>query len=409
MNSSSPPFSNPGPDPGLRRELDQRQGGVSHPADTGAPLLPVYSLLPLEPVRASGVTLYTADGREILDFYGGHAVALLGHGHPRLLAALQVQAKTLFFQSNALPLAIRAQAAEGLARFAPPGLERVFFVNSGAEANENALRLALRRRGRPGVVAVEGAFHGRTAAAGAVSHRASWYAFPHTPFPVTFVPRGDVDALEAALTPEVGAFILEPIQGMAGAIPLGREYLKAARELTREKGVLLIFDEVQCGMGRTGYPFAAQLYGVTPDLLTTAKGLAGGFPAGAVLMTDGVAAGLRPGELGSTFGGGPLACALLLAVLKIIEEEDLLPRVRALSKRLRESCRVGPVEGVQGEGFLLGLRTRRPAVEIQRELLERGILVGTSADPEIVRLLPPLILEEKHVDALVRALSELAP
>jgi acetylornithine/succinyldiaminopimelate/putrescine aminotransferase len=378
-------------------------------------LLPVYPHYPVEPVSGEGVILHTRDGRELIDFYGGHAVALLGYGHPRLLEALNAQAKTLFFQSNVVPLEVRAKAARHLVEFGPEGLTRTFFVNSGAEANENALRLAFRRTGRSRVVAIEGAFHGRTAAAGALTWgNARWYGFPRAPFDVTFVPRGDLAALESALAADggvcdVAALIVEPVQGQAGAYPLGRDWLVAARELTRKSGSVLIFDEVQCGMGRTGHPFAAQAYGVTPDILTTAKGLAGGFPAGAVLVSDALAAGLQGGDLGSTFGGGPLACALMIATIEAITDEELLPRVRRLSARLRAECRVGPVTDVQGEGFLLGLRTARPAKDVQAELIEHGIFSGTSGDPHIVRLLPPLILEDSHVDALIAALGKIRP
>lgn len=373
-------------------------------------LLPVYAHTPVEPVWGEGAVVHTRDGRALIDFYGGHAVALLGYRHPRLLAALSGQAAELFFQSNSVPLAVRARAAERLVRFGPAELTRAFLVNSGAEANENALRLAFRHTGKTRIVALEGAFHGRTAAAAAVSHKsATWYGFPRAPFDVTFVPRRDLGALEAALGPDVAALILEPIQGLAGAVDLGAPYLAAARELTQRSGALLIFDEIQCGMGRTGHPFAAQAYGVTPDLLTTAKGLAGGFPAGAVLVSDAVAAGLGKGDLGSTFGGGPLACALIEAVIDTIEAEGFLARVRSLSGLIRQTCQVGPVQSIQGDGFLLGLRTSRPAREIVDELLEKGILAGTSGDPRIVRLLPPLILEESHVATLARSLAEIRP
>ena len=377
-------------------------------------LLPVYAQLPVEPVRGEGVKLWTRDGRELLDFYGGHAVALLGYGHPRLLEALAAQAETMFFQSNLVPLEIRARAAHALVSFAPAGLSRAFLVNSGAEANENALRLAIRQTGRGRIVALEGSFHGRTAAAAAVTWGAEkWAAFPSNPFEVEFVPVGDLAALERALKlrgeadSRVAALILEPVQGMAGAVDLGAPYLAAARELTKAAGALLIFDEVQCGMGRTGQPFAAQFYGVTPDLLTTAKGLAGGFPAAAVLVSDAAASGLKKGDLGTTFGGGPLACALIEATIAAIEQEDLLARVRRLSARLRSECVGGVVTGVQGAGFLLGLRCARPAKEVQAELLDRGLMTGTSADPFVLRLLPPLVLEDAHVDALVSALKEL--
>ncbi|MEA2559136.1 MAG: acetylornithine/N-succinyldiaminopimelate aminotransferase [Acidobacteriota bacterium] len=372
-------------------------------------LLPVYPHAPIEPVRGEGALLYTRDGRELIDFYGGHAVALLGYGHPRLLAALAEQAKTLFFQSNVVPLEVRARAARRLVEWGPEGLNHAFLVNSGAEANENALRLAFRHTGRSRVVAVEGAFHGRTAAAAAVTWgSAKWYGFPQAPFEVTWVPRGDLDALQAALE-GAAALIVEPIQGQAGAYDLGGPWLSAARELTRKAGAVLIFDEVQCGMGRSGQPFAAQAYGVTPDLLTTAKGLAGGFPAGALLASDELSAGLREGDLGTTFGGGPLACALIETVIDTIEEEGLLRNVRVLSDRIRATCVTGPVTAIQGQGLLLGLRTTRPAKEIQAELIDRGIVTGTSGDPNIVRLLPPLVLREAHVDSLVAALREIRP
>lgn len=373
-------------------------------------LLPVYPHYAVEPVRGEGVMLFTRDGRQLIDFYGGHAVALLGYGHPRLLGALDAQARTLFFQSNVVPLEVRARAARRLVEWGPEGLTRVFFVNSGAEANENALRLAFRKTGRGRVVVLEGAFHGRTAAAGALTWGSKrWYGFPHAPFDVTFVPRGDLGTLEAALREDAAALVVEPVQGQAGAYDLGGDWLAAARELTRQAGAVLIFDEVQCGMGRTGHPFAAQAYGVTPDILTTAKGLAGGFPAGAVLVSDELAVGIQSGDLGSTFGGGPLACALMVAAIDAIEEEELLPRVRRLSQKIRETCRIGPVAAIQGEGFLLGLRTTRPARDIQAELIGHGIFTGTSGDPRIVRLLPPLILEDKHVEALVTALGKIEP
>jgi acetylornithine/succinyldiaminopimelate/putrescine aminotransferase len=387
-------------------------------------LMPVYAQTAIEPVSGDGVMLRTADGRELIDFYGGHAVALLGYRHPRLLAALSQQAERLFFQSNVVPLSIRARAAERLVGFGPPALGHAFLVNSGAEANENALRLALRQTGRSRVIALRGSFHGRTAAAAAVSDGAAetWYGFPRTPFEVTFVPRGDIAALERALAPgggggasgacgdcTVAAVILEPVQGMAGGVALGGDYLTAARQLTERAGAMLIFDEVQCGMGRTGQPFAAQTWNVVPDMLTTAKGLAGGFPAGALLVKPEIAARVRRGDLGSTFGGGPMACALIETVIDIIEDEGLLANVRRQSQRIFDSCRVGPVESIQGAGFLLGLRTRRPAREVVAALLAKGILTGPSADPQVVRLLPPLVLAAEHVDALAAALAEIAP
>ncbi len=374
-------------------------------------LAPVYAQWPLDVVGASGVHLHTRDGRRILDLYGGHAVAALGYSHPRWLAALETQARSLLFQSNAVPLEVRARAASRLAHFAGLGLNTVFFVNTGAEANENALKLALKITGRRKVVAVEGSFHGRTAAAGAVTWGAlqKWYGFPQAPFEVAFVPRGDADAIADAIGADTAAVIVEPVQGVAGAVDLGAPFLAALRARTGEVGALLICDEVQCGMGRTGFPFAANMHGVAPDMITTAKALGAGFPCSALLMADHVATRLRTDDLGTTFGGGPMACALVEAVVDIIETEGLLANVRQRAQQLRETCIVGPVESVQGAGLLAGLRTRRPAKDVQRELLERDILTGTSADPHVVRVLAPYVLEERHVAELADALARLAP
>ncbi|NJD31763.1 MAG: aspartate aminotransferase family protein [Gammaproteobacteria bacterium] len=372
-------------------------------------LAPVYSQWPLDVVGASGVHLHTRDGRRILDLYGGHAVAALGYSHPRWLAALEAQAKSLLFQSNAVPLEVRSRAAMRLSHFAGLGLNTVFFVNTGAEANENALKLALRITGRRKVVAIEGSFHGRTAAAGAVTWGAAkkWYGFPQAPFDVEFIPRGDLGAITRAVGPDTAAVIVEPVQGVAGAVDLGASFLGALRARTAETCAFLICDEVQCGMGRTGFPFAANMHGIAPDMITTAKALGAGFPCSAVLMADHVAAHLKTDDLGTTFGGGPMACALIEAVVDIIESEGLLANVRARAQQLRETCIVGPVESVQGAGLLAGLRTRRPAKDVQRELLERDILTGTSGDPNVVRVLAPYVLEERHVAQLRDALASL--
>ncbi len=353
-----------------------------------------------------GVTVQDKSGRKFLDFYGGHAVAALGYGHPYLIEALANQARRLFFQSNAVDLEIRVRAAARLVKFAPLGLTRVFFVNSGAEAIENALCVAFLVTKRPRVVVVAGAFHGRTAGAAAITdHHDGWYAFPRKPFDVTWVPFDDVSALQAALGPDVAAVIFEPVQGVAGARPLSKSFVQAAREVTQRHGALLILDEVQIGVGRSGSPFAAQHYGITPDVLATAKGIAGGFPCGALLVGEAVAAQLKRGQLGTTFGGGPMACALVDATLRAIEDEHLLERVKRVSKKIFDRCCVGPVEGIQGLGLLIGLRTRRPAREVLADLRAHAILAGTSHDPHIVRLMPPLILEEVHVEQLATALG----
>lgn len=369
----------------------------------------VYSLLPFKPVIGHGVFLEDETGRKVLDMYGGHAVAALGYGHPRLLEAIAKQASNMLFQSNAAKLTVRDRAAEKLIAFAGSGLARVFFVNSGAEANENALRLAFRTTGRTRVVAIEHGFHGRTAAAAAVSYGSDkgWYGFPALPFEVSFVPRDDQDALAAAVGDDTAAVIVEPVQGLAGAFDLSQEFLNKTREVTRSAGALLIFDEVQTGMGRLGASFGAQLYRVEPDLLTTAKGIAGGIPAGAVLMRPEIAHGLKGGSLGTTFGGGPVATAAIEAVIDTIIGESLLDNVRRVSAEIRSSCVTGPVESIHGQGFLLGLKTTPPAAKVRDALLEKNILAGTSADPHVLRLLPPLTLGLEHVEQLATALGEI--
>jgi len=375
---------------------------------TSDPLLDVFDRVGMTVTLGDGVTIEDSTGRRYVDFYGGHAVASLGYGHQRLLDALNEQARRLFFQSNAVDLEVRTRAAARLVKLAPRGLTKVFFVNSGAEANENALRIAFLVTKRPKVVAVRGAFHGRTAAAAAITdHAESWYAFPRTPFDVSWVDFDSVSSLRNAVDRDTAAVIFEPVQGVAGARALSKEFVHAAREAATKAGALLILDEVQIGVCRSGQPFAADHYGVLPDVLTTAKGIAGGFPCGALLVGDALAAQLKKGQLGTTFGGGPLACALVDATLQALEEDRVLERVRRVSRRIFETCRVGPVDSIQGLGLLVGLRCCRPAKEVLAELRARGILAGSSHDPQVVRLLPPLVIEEAQVEQLAAALKSI--
>ena len=380
-------------------------------AREAATTIPVYSQFPFVPQLGRGCELVTADGRRILDLYGGHAVAALGYGHPRLTQAIDAQSRRLLFQSNAVPLDVRAAAAERLVSIAPPGLTRAFFVNSGAEANENALKIACMATGRARVLAITHGFHGRTAAAAAVTWKAldTWYGFPHVPFEVDFIPRNDVAAARSMIDGSIAAVIFEPVQGIAGAFDLSAEFLQALRASTCNHDVVLIADEVQSGMGRSGRHFAVEASGIEPDILTCAKSLAGGFPCGAVLVNEAMSATIRPGDLGSTFGGGPVAAAAILAVIETIESEHLLENVRRREAEIREQCVTGPVTRVQGTGFLLGLVCDRPARDVQHALLDRGILAGTSNDPHVLRLLPPLVLESSHVARLADALSDIAP
>ena len=372
--------------------------------------IPVYGQLPFVPERASGCHIFTADGRRILDLYGGHAVAALGYGHPGLVKTLSEQSKKLLFQSNSVALEVRARAAEQLVRVAPDGIDRVFFVNSGAEANENALRMACVATGRGKILAITQGFHGRTAAAAAVTWNSDkWYGFPSKPFDVDFIPRDDCDAALEMIDSDVAAVIVEPVQGVAGAYDLSENFLTTLRQQTRALGALLIADEVQSGMGRCGQFFGVQVFGIKPDILTSAKSLGAGVPCGAVLCSQEIAANFGPGALGTTFGGGPLAAAAIAATIDAIQTEDLLRNVRDREAQIREQCVVGPVQKIQGMGLLLGLVCDRPAKEVQSALLEHDILTGTSGDPHVVRILAPLVLDAKHVEHLAQALQSLVP
>ena len=372
-------------------------------------LAPVFAQYPMEVVGAEGVFLHARDGRRVLDLYGGHAVAALGYGHPGWTQAVSAQAAACNFQTNAVPMEVRARAATKLAHFAGGYFDSIFFVNSGAEANENALRMAFKMTRRTRVVAIEDGWHGRTAAAGALTWGADkkWYEFPRTPFEVGWVPRRDVAAIPHIVGEDVAAVIVEPVQGVGGAFDMGTEFLAALRARCDAVGAQLIFDEVQIGVGRSGQPFAADLYGVRPDMITTAKALGNGFPCGALLMTPAVTAALKLEGLGTTFGGGPMACAAIAATIDAIESQDLMANVRRVSQYIRETCTVGPVVGHQGAGFLHGLICDRPAKEVQAALLTRDILAGVSADPRVIRLLPPYTLREAEVDLLRAALEDL--
>ena len=374
-----------------------------------ATTLPVYGQLPFVPERAAGCDIFTTDGRRILDLYGGHAVAALGYGHPALVQAITKQATRLMFQSNAVALEVRARAAEKLVQVAPDNLSRVFFVNSGAEANENALRMACVVTHRSKILAITHGFHGRTAAAGAVTWNSDrWYGFPAKPFDVDFIPRDDCEAARRMIGPDIAAVIVEPVQGVAGAYDLSHEFLQELRDCARRNGVLLIADEVQSGMGRSGQYFAVQAHEITPDILTSAKSLGGGIPCGAVLCNEDIAPHFGAGDLGTTFGGGPVAAAAISAVLDTIENENLLANVRQREAQVRELCAIGPVKKIQGMGLLLGLVCDRPAKEVRDALLDHDILTGTSSDPEVLRILAPLVLESEHVERLAHALQAIA-
>jgi acetylornithine/N-succinyldiaminopimelate aminotransferase len=371
-------------------------------------LLPVYAQFPVLPVRGRGSWLIDENGAEWLDAYGGHAVAATGHCHPDVVRAVTEQAAELLFYSTAVRHPVRDALAEKLVELCPDPLARVFLCNSGAEANENALHLARRHTGRRTMVSVSGGWHGRTAATLACTDGARYEeAARRSGIPLSRkVPFDDLPALESAVDATVAAVIVEPVQGFAGARECSPEFLRAARRLCSEHGALLIFDEVQCGVGRCGAFTAAESFGVTPDLLTLAKGLAAGLPIGAVIATEDITTSLSLGDLGSTFGGGPLPCAAALANIGVVENEYLIQNALAVGRYLAEGALNAKVRRVSGRGLLLGLHLDRPASEVQQELFQHRILTGTSTDPQVLRLLPPLSFSRDEADILLRGLED---
>ncbi|MFD8393593.1 acetylornithine transaminase [Streptomyces sp. NPDC059680] len=370
----------------------------------GTPRLPL--------VRGQGARVWDAEGNEYLDFLGGIAVNALGHAHPAVVRAVSEQVASLGHVSNLFLAEPTVRLAERLLRLA--GRDgRVYFANSGAEANEAAFKIG-RLTGRTHMVSATGGFHGRTMGALALTGQpAKQRPFEPLPGCVSHVPYGDVEALRTAVTPDTALVILEPLQGENGVVVPPPGYLRAAREITAATGTLLVLDEIQTGIGRTGHWFAAQAEGVEADVVTLAKGLGGGLPIGATLAFGAAAELLTPGAHGSTFSGNPVVCAAALAVLDTIERAGLLAHVTSAGQRLRhglEALGHPLVREVRGAGLLLGVALHgNLAARVQQAAQDRGLLVN-AVMPDVVRLAPPLIVSDREVDTCVEgfraALSE---
>ncbi len=372
-------------------------------------LLPTYQRAPITIVAGEGCEVIDDRGRRYLDFLAGIAVCALGHAHPAIAAAVAEQARTLVHVSNLY----HHEPAGTLARelVARSGLRGAFFCNSGTEANEAAIKLARKRAhrrgeiGRTTILACTGSFHGRTLGALAATANLTYKeGFAPLPGGFAFTAFNDVSALDAAIGDHVAAFIVEPVQGESGVHVADRAFLAAACRLCEERGALLIFDEIQCGMGRLGKLFAFEVFGVKPDIVTLAKALANGLPIGALLAGERAVGGFMPGDHGTTFGGSPVPCAAALAHLRVRDELDLDSRVRLRSEQLfaglgQLSATFADVfDAPRGVGLLIGLPVRAPyaADAIRDAARERGLLIGT-AGGNAVRFAPPLVISEKNV------------
>lgn len=376
-----------------------------------------YSRFPAVLVKGEGCRLEDADGKKYLDFLAGIAVCSLGHCHPEVTRAICDQASKLVHVSNLFHTKPQTELAELLV--ANSFAERVFFGNSGAEANEAAIKLARKYSGenRFEIISLSGSFHGRTLATVAATGQPKFHQ-GFEPLPAGFLHAdfGDIAALEKLLTPQTCAVLCEPLQGESGVKPLGRDYLQKIRQFCDANGLLLIFDEVQTGIGRTGTLFAYEQMGVVPDILTSAKALANGLPIGAMLTTEKIAASFTPGSHASTFGGNPVAAAAAVATLKVILADGFLDAVKSkgnyLAEKLADIAAYHPTlaSGQRGLGLIQGLVLTRTGIEKGQEmvqkLFERGVLVNFAGN-EVLRFIPPLVVSREEIDLLIKEIEDL--
>ncbi|MEQ8524001.1 aminotransferase class III-fold pyridoxal phosphate-dependent enzyme [Gracilimonas sp.] len=370
-------------------------------------LFQVYPLFDVEPVKAKGNFVYDATGQKYLDFYGGHAVISIGHAHPHYVDRVNAQLNDIGFYSNSVPIGIQQELAKKLGKLSGYDDWNLFLCNSGAEANENALKVASAHNGRKKILAFKGAFHGRTSLAVAVTDN------PNIVFPVNEGAEvlrfelNDFEGVEKALKQEdISSVIIEGIQGVGGIETPSPEFFQHLRTLCDETATVLILDEVQSGFGRTGKFFAHQLFGIEPDIISMAKGMGNGFPVGGVLIHPRFEASF--GMLGTTFGGNHLACAASLAVLEVLEQDNLMQKAVQLGSYLKEKLEKLPkVQEVRGFGLMIGAEFNQPVAEWRKKLLyEHHIFTGSSSNKNVLRLLPPLSIGKEECDELITALKE---
>lgn len=367
-----------------------------------------YARYPVVFESGSDIYLFNSNGMKYTDLYGGHCVSILGHSPNRVIEALNKQSGELMFYSNVVYHPARAKAAKKLVEMSPEGFDRVFFCNSGTEANENAIKIAWIVTGKHHIVSTIGGWHGRTLASLSVTHSPKLrnpfqFALPTT----SFIPFGDADALQDFLTvnDDVAAFIIEPIQSISGCSMAGDSYYRQIREICTKHGVMLIFDEIQTGVGRTGRFSFCEHVGMTPDIISLAKSLGAGFPIGAVLIPESLAQKIKIGDLGSTFAGGMMASAACLATLEEIESHDLMKQASAIYETLRSSLEGSDIK-IRGRGCLIGLELPCTAKSIVQKLFNKGWITGTSDVENVMRIMPPLITPTDVIRQFAHILME---
>ncbi len=365
-----------------------------------------YAKMDIAVASGRGAWIWTSEGDKYLDLYGGHAVCATGHAHPHVVAALAEQAGKVLFYSNLVYSEIRARAAEKLVSIAPDSLSKAFFCNSGTEANENAMRMARFATGREKIVTFTGGFHGRTADSISATFLGKYREIgkPNVPGHVAAV-FGDIESVREAAGTDAAAIMLEPIQSMAGVTEADPAFFVALRELCDETGAVLIFDEVQTGVGRTGnWFFAGSEFagGIVPDIVSLAKSLGSGVPVGACLVNERISSCVKTNDLGTTFGGGMIAMAAVVATLEAIENDRMMENIASVETHLRNRLReVQEVVAVHGKGGLIGVELAENAKAVHAKLLENRIITGTSSNPNVLRLLPPLCVTRDEIDLFV--------
>lgn len=370
--------------------------------------LPTYAKLPFVLTRGQGAYVWDQDGKKYLDFYGGHAVALVGHCHPNIVNAVKKQLDRLIFYSNVVYNDQRAKAAEKLVNLVPNQFASVFFCNSGTEANETAIKLAKKYTGKDEIISFEGSFHGRTLGSLSVTGHDKYKKRIGSLMPnVKFATFGGIKSVKRLISDNTAAIIVEPIQSITGVNEASVNFYQQLEKLAKSQRIVLIFDEIQTGLGRVGKIFFSTLAGVTPDIITLAKGLAGGLPAGAVLVSKDITKSVQIDDQGSTFGGGPVICSAISATLDVIKKDDLIKNAdkcgNALKKKILD---IKHVISVTGRGLLLGIVLDIPALQVQTMLLKKGVITGTSSNSQVLRIMPPLIITSKEINLFIKTLKQ---
>ncbi len=370
--------------------------------------IPTYAKLPLVITKGKGAYVWDQTGNKYLDFYGGHAVSLIGHCHPAIVRAVKKQLDRLIFYSNVVYNDQRAQTAEKLVKLDPNKFSAVFFCNSGTEANETAIKLAKKYTGKDEIISFDGSFHGRTIGSLSVTGNNKYKKQIGSLMPnVKFATFGDISSVKKIISNQTAAVIVEPIQSIAGINEASISFYQQLEKLVKEKKIVLIFDEIQTGLGRVGKMFYSELVGVSPDITTVAKGLAGGLPAGAVLVSKNITKSVEIDDQGSTFGGGPVICSAISATLDVIKDENLIKNANQCGNELiKKISEIKHVVCVRGKGLLLGIVLDIPAKDLQTMLLKKNIITGTSANKQVLRIMPPINITSKEINLFIKILKQ---